>query len=318
MWVWQVSWLWSVLPIPSVLLLASRLRTRNWLLERNTLRAWLPPLLVLLVPAAAILTAVPLYRVYGIPSINPGFSLEEYDRPLTPEEQVTINAYLHASFKTSRLGFEEQNRLIKAREVRNWPEVMAAETAWVKENQGVIGDVMKASKMPLSARVVERLPQWATAYLIELLICSATQLEEQGKLDAAIEQYLAAIKIGVQLHAWYPIESRPNSYELHRGDQLELEAYARLPRWAARPGQSPERILAAARQLEKLTSDVPASDGIKAAHCSCPAISLRRRRCDQSNRRQQSTARAHLHSVLAATAVGACACPAPARPRDPR
>jgi hypothetical protein len=27
------------LPIPLVLLLASRLRTRNWLLERNTLRA---------------------------------------------------------------------------------------------------------------------------------------------------------------------------------------------------------------------------------------------------------------------------------------
>ena len=267
MWVWHVSWLWSVLPIPLVLLLASRLRTRNWLLERNTLRAWLPPLLMLLVPAAALLTAVPLYRVYGVPAIDPGFSLEEYDRPLTPEEQITLNTYMHACLKSSQLGFEAHNRLFKTREGRNRPEVIAAETAWVKENRGLIGDVMKAGKMPLPARVVERLPQFQTAYLIELLICSATQLEELGKLDAAIEQYMAAIKIAVQLHAWYPIEWPGNGYERDRGDQLELEAYARLPRWAARPGQTPERILAAARQLEKLTSDVPTSDGIKAAHC---------------------------------------------------
>ena len=35
MWWWHVSWLWSVLPIPLALLLATRLRTRDWLLERK-------------------------------------------------------------------------------------------------------------------------------------------------------------------------------------------------------------------------------------------------------------------------------------------
>ena len=33
---WGVNWLWSVLPIPIALLAATRLRTRDWLLERNT------------------------------------------------------------------------------------------------------------------------------------------------------------------------------------------------------------------------------------------------------------------------------------------
>ena len=282
MWVWHVSWLWSVLPIPLVLLLASRLRTRNWLLERNTLRAWLPPLLMLLVPAAALLMAVPLYRVYGVPAIDPGFSLEEYDRPLTPEEQITLNTYMHACLKSSQLGFEAHNRLFKTREGRNRPEVIAAETAWVKENRGLIGDVMKAGKMPLPARVVERLPQFQTAYLIELLICSATQLEELGKLDAAIEQYMAAIKIAVQLHAWYPIEWPGNGYERDRGDQLELEAYARLPRWAARPGQTPERILAAVRAVGETHVRRSHERRDQGRALSCPTLSFGRRRCDQS------------------------------------
>ncbi len=270
MWIWHASWLWSVLPIPLVLLLASRLRTRYWLLERNTLRAWLPPILVLLAPAAAILTAVPLYRVYSVPVVDPGISLEEYDRPLTPEEKLALDAYLHACFQSSQQGFEALNTLNKAQygAALMPSEVHALEAEWVKQNEAVIDGVMYASKLPLSARVVERLPQFQTAYLAELLICSATQLEEQGKLDAAMEQYLAAIKIAVELHAWYPIEGPTNAYDLCRGDVLELEAYARLPRWAGRPGQTPERILAAARQLEKLTSDVPISDGIKAAHCS--------------------------------------------------
>ena len=72
MWFWQVNWLWSVLPIPLALLLATRLRAADWLLERNNLRAWLRPGLALLIPAAALLVAVPLYRVYSVPLVDPG------------------------------------------------------------------------------------------------------------------------------------------------------------------------------------------------------------------------------------------------------
>ena len=42
--------------------------------------------------------------------------------------------------------------------------------------------------------------------------------------------------------------------------------YARLPFWAARPGQTPQRILAAMRRLEQITSEIPIDDGIKTAH----------------------------------------------------
>ena len=88
---WQVDWLWSVLPIPLALLLASRLRTRDWLLERNTCRAWLLPALALAVPSVAILAAVPLYRIYQVPlfHLDRVFSTAELTGPMTVDEKAT-------------------------------------------------------------------------------------------------------------------------------------------------------------------------------------------------------------------------------------
>jgi hypothetical protein len=267
MWFWGIAWLWSVVPIPLVLLLATRLRTRDWLLERNSLRAWLWPALALIVPAVALLTAAPLYRIYSVPLIGAGFSLEPYDRPMTREEQTTLDLYMQAHFKVARLGLDRYNALRLARDAGHRPSIMAAEATWVRQNREVIDAALKAGERPFSVRVVAQLSQWQTSYLADLLICSASQLEEEGKLDAAMQRYLAAIKIAVQLHAWYPIQWPPYAFDLNRGNQIEIEIYARLPRWAARPGQTPERLLAAARQLEKLTAHIPTSDGIKAAHC---------------------------------------------------
>ena len=267
---WGVNWLWSVVPIPLVLLLATRLRTRDWLLERNTLRAWLPPALVLLVPAVALLTAVPLYRVYSVPAIDPGFSLEEYDRPLTAEEQATYDLYMQASFHIR--GYKEHNDLIAAKE----PSVIRAleaaciralEAACVRHSREAIALGLKASDRKYSPLVGNRLSIFQTSWVAELLIYSATQLEEQGKLDAAFDRYLAALRMSAQLRSWYPIEGQPNPSDFSRGNLIEIKTYARLPSWAARPGQTPKRILAAARRLEKLASDVPTADGIKAAHC---------------------------------------------------
>ena len=93
---WEVNWLWSVLPIPLALLLATRLRARDWLLERNTIRAWFWPVLAIIVPLACILTAVPLYRIYQIPDVGPGFSPEQYDRPVTAAERATMDLYRQA------------------------------------------------------------------------------------------------------------------------------------------------------------------------------------------------------------------------------
>ena len=256
MWVWNVSWLWSVLPIPLVLLLVTRLRTRDWLLERNTLRAWLPPALVLIIPTAAILTAVPLYRVYSVPLIDPGFSLAEYDRPMTPEERATLELYQQASMRGTSPSHKDFE-----------PPTHAEEIDWINRSQKEIALALKVSERKYSPLVGERLRPYETVKLADLLIRSAAKIEEEGKLDAAFQQYMAAIKISKQLRAWYPIGQGWGFRELHSADRIEIAVYARLPAWAANAGQTPERILAAMRQLEQVTSDIPTSDGIKMAHC---------------------------------------------------
>ena len=43
-------------------------------------------------------------------------------------------------------------------------------------------------------------------------------------------------------------------------DRLETHLYYRLPMWAARSGQTAERIKKAIGELEKITADMPAGD----------------------------------------------------------
>lgn len=91
-----MSWIWSVAPIPLILLLGTWLGAPDWLLERDILRAWLRPALALILPAAALLTAVLLYRIYQIPAVDPVFSPEEFARPVTAEERATFEMYRRA------------------------------------------------------------------------------------------------------------------------------------------------------------------------------------------------------------------------------
>ena len=77
-WCWLMAYLEVNLALgrrsrsQSALLLATRLRTAGWLVERNDFRAWLRPLLALIVPAVALLTAVPLYRRLRVPARRSG------------------------------------------------------------------------------------------------------------------------------------------------------------------------------------------------------------------------------------------------------
>jgi hypothetical protein len=134
---WGVNWLWSVLPIPLALLLATRLRTPYWLLERNTLRAWLPAALAIVIPTVVILTAVLCYRVYYIPLVDPGFSPEEYTQPATAEEKATLALYRQAIQEST------PQKVKGVREPEDaWTNVpitsSAQEIAWADANQKAI------------------------------------------------------------------------------------------------------------------------------------------------------------------------------------
>jgi hypothetical protein len=231
MWLYGFSWFWSVLPIPLALLLATRLRTPHWLVERNTVRAWLPTALALFVPAAALLIAVPLYREYQIPDVRPGFSPGEYERPLTAEEKATFDLYKRAWDR--RLDRDDD----------------ATATALTLE----------ASRRTISGSVDLAPTEYSTLpsevmSLTRFIVRDAKRLEEQGKLDAALESYLAVVRISAQFRQ---VLSEGDKLTDSDSDKIERDVLELLPYWAARPHQTPQRILAAAGALDKLTSGLP-------------------------------------------------------------
>ncbi len=266
MWLWGVNWFWSVLPIPLALLLATWLRTPHWLVERNLLRAWAPVVLALVVPAVALVTSVPLYRAYEIPAVDPGFTPEDHQPPITAAEKATLALYEQAwqQFKPIQ-SFYPQGGYVEERgswQDPNWPP----RRAWVEANQKVIPMVLEASRKTecnffgarfeisqfFRAWSEKEIPAYFAAYqLAELLVYSAFPFEEKGELDAAMERYLAAIRISLQLRHYAVYSSDMQA------DQIEHDVYERLKSWARRPGQTPARIRAAASELQKLTANLP-------------------------------------------------------------
>ena len=81
------------------------------------------------------------------------------------------------------------------------------------------------------------------------MVCSASKLQSAGQIDAAIEQYLATVRIARQLRS-AGCDYGPDRYESFVYDQLPL--------WAAQTGQTADRIKKAIAELEEITADMPA------------------------------------------------------------
>jgi len=253
-----VPWLWSVAPIPLVLLLATWLRTPHWLLERNTLKAWLPTALSLALPGLAILTAVCAYRVYSVPLVDPGFDPDEFARPATPDEQATAEMYRRAAGLYVPIRQPDAAGDEKRADVLSEPgsPLTEAEIAWLEENEAAIRLTLDATRRMACDFYDPTDKVFDARDLGRLLAASARRLESQGKLDAALERYLALLRLSAH------VRNRTRFPEI--GNFVERRVYECLPFWAVHPGQTAERIRAAIVRLERLQRDVPSpSDAVK-------------------------------------------------------
>ncbi len=221
---------------------------------------------------AALFTALPLYRAYQIPAVDPGFDTKTFLRPLTPEEQATLDLYLQAEKKYSpppspkESTAENYETLVNEDQTHPKPwKPSPAEVKWVNANQEVIPLLVKASKgaqfvfTPSSLIDDPSNPMndaWKVLQMAELLSLNAQILESEGKLDDAIEQYLSIVRISKQLHSG--VKCYNGLSGSGGADTLELHVYYHLLTWGAHSGQSPERIKKAIGELEKITADMPA------------------------------------------------------------
>jgi hypothetical protein len=242
-----VPLIWSIAPIPLILLVATWLRAPHWLLERNGIKGWWSTASWLTITAGLLLAAVLTYRVYEIPLVAPGFSPEEFSRPASDEAQATAEMYRRASELIVPIAKREDTAEKESKE-----DNLARRKAWIDDNRKVIEMAMQASRRPecdgLEPPGRERLGEIGHG-LARLLIGDARLLNADGDLDAALERYLGALRISSHI--------RPRNLRPYEADIIERSVCSRLKYWAARPGQTPERIRTAIQALQRLISQPP-------------------------------------------------------------
>jgi len=275
MWWWEVPLTWSVAPIPLFLLLATWKRAPDWLLQRNRARAWLRPALALAVPTVSLLVAVPLFRVYQIPYVDPGFSPEEFARAITPEEEETselyrraLDRYVSPPPKPQEPEVPEEPEVVdesQEPEPDPYPELTDRQKTWVESNGETMALAMEASRREAcnftapGGLLDRKQTQASRRYpitLARLLVVSGRQLQSEGELDAAWERYLAALRISAHL--------RHRANWSGTADYLEQSVYRSLPYWAGAADQTPERIRRAIQEVDRLQQNLPSrTDAIK-------------------------------------------------------
>jgi hypothetical protein len=241
---------WSVLPIPVILLVATRVRTRGWMLESNTIATWLPVVLIVGVPGAAILSGTCLYRAYEIPRVEPGFDVAAFTAPAPAEAQETARMYCRAYELLNLPGRNEGSE--------EGDEGRISRPA----KEEALGLALEASRRADCDDLVKYLPANVhsgnvAGALSELVASRAAAMEKQGDLDGAAEYHLAVLRMLNQMcrrsETGFVIVDAQSGHLRH------------LVGWCEQPGQTKDRIVKVIREVEELTRrPVPMDNAIKA------------------------------------------------------
>jgi hypothetical protein len=272
---------WSTGVIPLALLGASRLGMHDWMRDQIGKRTRRIQLLALAVPTIAVLAGVIVYRWTEIPRVTPQFTLA----PRTEEERAAASAkgaeYLLASAKLDlyweqELPQESELDDPNARkdefdpaeyEQLSWGPVYRAK---YEKNEPAIRRVLDVTPGPyaISAAALateawrKQLPPKPANYsdtsnywtdvgvnqmtsLTSALMFSAEKHQQAGDLHEALRRYLCAFQLIVNQKA----DAGVMNYSRLWYDYPAI--MQRLQRWAAEPGQTPDLIRQAIREVAK-------------------------------------------------------------------
>ncbi|MBI3838668.1 MAG: ABC transporter permease [Planctomycetia bacterium] len=239
MYAMQVSFLWSVTPIPLVLLWATWLRAPDWVRENTRWSARSRAAAVVLIPAIALIVAVPIYRVWQVALVGrPGFDPAEYLSQITPEGTATAALYRRADELYVGSGRGPTD----------------TESKWLEENAKPLALVLEASRRPTcnfgDPRTFTERPRLRNEdWLISLILASGRQFEAEGKLDEALDRYFSALRVISHL----PDSSlRPGVEPPDSAGQV----FSKFSYWAAQKGQTAERIGIAIKRLQAIDASL--------------------------------------------------------------
>lgn len=235
MWRLQVPLWFAVAPIPLIALWASWLRAPDWLSERTRWRARFKLVFSLVLPLAAVLAATACFRAYEVPVVQLNLPEANPSQP-SSDARKTLQFY-HEAWSASESKATEEVAIAK------FIEASRREHCWFPNSYDlhrkphastVLADVKKAE-------ILVSHPGRLAAYVLD----SGDSLESEGKFEEAFERYLAVLRFVRHLY------DRGDLNRQSDADAVEAITLDRLPKWAARPGQSAETIRRALQRLDR-------------------------------------------------------------------
>ena len=143
--------LWLAVVIPSVgLWTASRVRTTNWILDRDRMRNWVAPVAALLATVSAVGFGFYFHRAYEIPRVEPTATADVLSRPRNSEQLQATDTIRNMLRDVTRMPTSDQEYVslqqIKAEGVTlpPWSDlprpIPAEESQWLRENAEFLDD----------------------------------------------------------------------------------------------------------------------------------------------------------------------------------
>jgi hypothetical protein len=260
---YDVPFWWTIGLLPVIFLFAGWLRTRDWLVDRNSLAAWGRVATSIVVPVVAIWCGVAIFRVVQIPptSLPLGLTVSQPRAAAAPlNKQSSFVDALRAL--TRKSPGENRN---ETSTVDDWAHFDAETKTWVEENEPARKLALEAAQRPpgdfqelTETRRVER-----RGIVVEgnelsnrvyplaiLLIDSARKFESQDQLEKALEDYVAAARLGDDL-------DRSNRLASWGVPTTRLMTLAAMDRWAIHSKQTPELIKRAIGLFRRFDEEAP-------------------------------------------------------------
>ncbi len=212
-WLELVAW-WSLGILPLIFLFAGWVRTRDWLVDRNSLAAWGGVTLSLVVPLTAVAGTIVVYRVVQIPPVTLPLEVQQSSPPTIvavhpPKRSLFVDAMLAltprppASDMSGRLtaaeGWKYADEATRDFVAANGPARRLALQA-VQQPPGDFPAEAWRGIVPNGYRVFAEYRD-RLADLASLLRDSARKLESENKLAEALDNYIAIARLGDDLRA---------------------------------------------------------------------------------------------------------------------
>ena len=265
-WLELVAW-WSLGILPLIFLFAGWMRTRDWLVDRNSLAAWGRAALSLVVPLSVIAGTIVVYRVAQIPPVTLPLEVEQSSQPTTvavhpPKQSLFVDAMLAL---TPRPPATDMSARLTAAD--GWKYADEATRDFVAANGPARRLALQAVQQPPGDFPAEA---WRgivpnndrgfaeyrndrgfaeyrdrVADLAALLRDSARKLESENKLAEALDNYIAMARLGDDL-------ARSNRVPApYHAPATAMMAMAAMDRWAAHPQQTVELIKRAISEFQR-------------------------------------------------------------------